>query len=223
MKVYKLMFLLTIAILISCEKDSFDFNNNECIDGSGMVVTESRDLGNFHSILNTVYADILITQGPVEDIIIEAQSNILEELETSVQNGQLIVETDRCIDIDQAIKIFITIPEIRKLSLIGVGDFIAENEFNIDDLEVLISGSGNVSLKGEATTLDITLTGVGDVRAYDMTVNICNVVITGVGNVEVFVNDKLDVTISGVGSVYYRGNPIVNSTITGTGNVVNDN
>ncbi len=47
--------------------------------------------------------------------------------------------------------------------------------------------------------------------------------ISGVGNCEVRVNNSLYVTISGVGFVHYKGNPTVQSNISGVGNVIDDN
>jgi hypothetical protein len=67
------------------------------------------------------------------------------------------------------------------------------------------------------------MTGVGNIEAYEMKVNTCNVTLTGVGDCKLYVLDQLNVTITGVGYVYYKGDPVINSKITGLGKLIDDN
>jgi len=122
-----------------------------------------------------------------------------------VVNQTLKVGLDKDVSIDQheEIRFEITIPEINDIELVGIGDFVLSGE--------------------DPTELTITLTGVGNIRAFEMKVNICNIILTGVGDCEVYVIDELNVTIAGVGKVYNKGNPSVNSTITGLGQLINAN
>lgn len=138
-------------------------------------------------------------------------------------NDELNLKLNRCEDISQAVKVHITVPEINSLTLTGVGDFIAQNDFDLTDLKIVLTGVGDFILKGTTTTLDITLSGVGDVKAFDINSDVCNIDITGVGDAEVFVVNELNVTITGAGKVYYKGNPTINSNITGTGSIVDSN
>ena len=223
------LFLLFVALLtLSCSVDvnndfPDNFSPNSCLDGQGSIVSETRLLADFHSINSTIFADIHLTQGPNEDIIIEAQQNILRELNTTVVEGELRLTLDRCVDIIQPVKVLITIPEINNLTLTGVGDFIAINDFDLTELNVVLTGVGDFNLKGTTTAMDITLTGVGDVKAFDLNSDMCDIDITGVGDAEVFVNDELNVTITGIGSLFYKGNPTITSNITGTGSIVDSN
>lgn len=225
MKIFRYFLLLFMVSFLSCNNDD-DLNilpQNNCLMGQGTIVSETRSLPTFHSVVNTVFADVLITQGPEEDIIIEAQQNILQELNTRVVNGELRITVDRCIDINQAIKVHITIPEIRNLALTGVGDMIAQNNFDVNNLRIALTGVGDFVLKGTTTSLDIALTGVGNVRSFQLISTDCDVLISGTGDAEVFVNHQLNVIITGTGSVFYKGNPLINSTITGIGSVVDAN
>lgn len=229
MKILKFISLLVVLLTLSCSSDvninlpDNNFPPNNCLDGQGLIISEPRTLADFHSINNTIFADILLTQGPKEDVIIEAQQNILTELKTSVVNGELRLMLDRCIDSSQAMKVHITIPEIRELTLTGVGDIIAQNDFDLVDLDVTLTGVGDFDLQGTTTTLDILLTGVGDIKAFDLNSDICDIVISGKGDAEVLVNDTLDATISGIGTVFYKGNPVITSNISGTGDIINSN
>jgi hypothetical protein len=109
------------------------------------------------------------------------------------------------VSIEQAeeISFDITIPEISSIKLVGVGDYI-------------LSGD-------DQDELTIFITGVGNVKAFDVEVRICNIIFTGVGDCEVNVRDSLTIDIYGVGNVYYIGNPAISSTISGVGALINAN
>jgi len=224
MKKIRFIFLLTILFCLSCTNNDTDFpHGNNCLTGVGTIVSETRNINNFHSINSTIVADIFLTQGPQEDIIIEAQQNILQVLKTEIVSGELRLSTNQCIDLLQRVKVHITIPHIKNLTLTGVGDIIAQNDFDLNGLNVVLTGVGDIILKGATSTLDILLTGVGNVKSFDLNADICEVTLTGVGDVEVFVNDELKVTLSGVGKVYYKGHPSITANITGSGSVVDAN
>ncbi len=218
--------LLFAASPLGCNSDDSGntlFDGDNCIRVSGAVITEERDLSNFHSIVNTIPADIFITQGNLEAIVVEAPSDIMEELETTVENNTLSIEIDRCVEDLENVRISVTIPEIRGLTLTGVGNMETVEDISTEELDVVLTGVGQFNLSGEATTFNITLTGVGNVNAFDLMTNTCTISITGTGNAEVNVSEELNATISGVGFVYYRGNPVITANITGEGAVIDAN
>ena len=233
MKIFNLITSIIVLLCVSCDNDvnvdfpdfpNFPPGGNNCLAGQGAVVTETRSITNdFHSINSFLFADILVTQGPKEAIRIEGQKNIIDQINTVVINGELRLTLDRCVNIADAIRIHITIPEIERLTLLGAGEIIAQNDFELTELEITLSGTGDFSLRGTVNDLDIVLSGVGDVDAFDLIADTCDVNITGVGDVEVFVNDELNVTITGTGNLYYKGDPTIDSTITGTGSVIDAN
>ena len=191
-----------IFLFNGCEKEDNGTNN---ITGVGDVVTETLDLSSFQSIKNTGVANIYVTVGDTQSVVLKAQQNIIDVITYEVNNSTLEIgiQNNTSINESKGIVFEITIPEIDKIELIGVGDF----ELSSDSQDELY----------------IILTGVGTVRAYDLEVNVCHITSTGVGNCQVRVNNTLNVTITGVGSVYYKGNPTINSTITGLGKLVDAN
>lgn len=225
---FKYLIVLATLLSFSCGGDinvSYpdNFSNNHCLNGLGSIVNEMREVPDFQRIRSTIFADILLTQGPKEDLIIKAQPNILRELTTEVANGELTLRFNRCVNITQPVAVLITVPEIRFLTLTGVGDIIAQNNLDLNDLTLNLSGVGDINLGGSATNLDVLLSGVGAVRVFDLITEDCIIVISGSGDAEVTVNDNLDVTISGSGTVYYKGNPTIHSSITGVGKLVDSN
>jgi hypothetical protein len=78
-------------------------------------------------------------------------------------------------------------------------------------------------LEGTGDELDFNLSGSGELKAFGMQMNEADVVISGSGDAEVRVVNRLSARISGSGNVLFRGNPVVNSTITGSGRVIDAN
>lgn len=227
MRIQRYFYTITVLILLACNNDDGTDNplivGDNCLRGTGPVVTETRDLGNFSRILSSVPANISISQGPVEPVRIDAPSNIFEVLITTVNNNTLDIRINECIEDLDNVHIFVTIPDIERLVLAGVGNINTSEAIDVDDLELSLTGVGNFSLKGRTENLNINLTGVGNINAFQFISDTCNINITGVGDAEIFVNDELNVTISGAGTVFYLGMPTVSSFITGNGSVIDAN
>jgi hypothetical protein len=70
---------------------------------------------------------------------------------------------------------------------------------------------------------DITISGSGNVHAFDMLTHLTSVTISGSGTCEVTADSVLNVNISGSGDVYFKGYPTLNSSISGSGTIHNAN
>lgn len=206
------------------------------IRGEGPVVSEQRPLDAFYSIKNSISADIYLSQGPQEDIRIEAQDNILANLNTSVSNGRLNIHFDEPVRSHKKVKVYITIPVVREVTVSGSGTVNstevlegqelainvsgsgeASMQVEMQEVEANVSGSGDIRLQGEAGRLRTRISGSGEVHALDMPVQEAEVYVSGSGDCSLDVSNRLDVQISGSGDVSYRGRPAISSGISGSG------
>jgi hypothetical protein len=91
---------------------------------------------------------------------------------------------------------------------------------NTNSLKSLISGSGNILLKGNASSHEIDITGSGDVDAPELRTEVTRVSISGAGDAKVYADRELDTNINGSGNVFYGGNPEkFSKQISGTGKI----
>jgi len=210
-----------IVSLISCEDD----NNppNDCLKGSGSTITETKTVSSFHSIEATVVGNLYISQGPTQELTITTHPNVMAELETSVVNHVLKIGTDRCISDIEKLDVFITIPDIESITFAGVGNIESENDWDLDNLSVTFSGVGTTLLSGNTDNFNYTLSGVGDLMAFNLSTKSSSIVISGNGNAEITATENLNVVIAGNGHVSYKGNPNLTSNISGNGSVINAN
>jgi len=210
-----------------------------CIDGSGTVVPESRDVGSFQDISLAMPATLTVRNGEIPGLLIEADENILPLISSTVREGTLAITYTRpCVLPSETVRITATAPVIREISILGIGRIQSDGLLRSESLAARITGSGDMDLDIETTTLATTITGTGNVKlagtAQAHTISLpgagtvdatalqterTTVEILGSGNAKVNATQSLTVKITGAGTVLYAGNPQVEQTITGTGSV----
>lgn len=226
------LFLFLLISFTACEK----------IEGDGPMITEDRTQNNFSGIDLRVSGNVYFQQLPTYKVQVTAQRNVLDVLETYVSNGRLVIrfENDVRVRTQVDIAIHISAPDINSLRVSGSGDIYAAAPVHATNMEMDISGSGNITLHQlDADYIDAGISGSGDINidhgvitderlkiSGSGNIDLANIVArnantntTGSGDIRVHVTDRLEVTIKGSGSVYYHGNPIINSDVSGSGRI----
>lgn len=235
-----LVSLIWLFLTSSCVH-LFDFDN-DCVNGSGSVISENRFVSNFDRVSLSGSGKVFVTQGEETDVVIKGQPNILNEIKTEVKDGELRIGNRRCIRSYTEIEVYITTPNIRALNISGSGYIQGQNDWLVNDLELkvsgsgkiqvsavgddfkaFISGSGDIQIEGASQTFTTTTSGSGNIKAFGLSTQDCESTISGSGDVEILVSDKLQARISGSGNVRYKGSPSIQSAISGSGRVINAN
>jgi len=240
------MFLLAITLfmvsLSSCVFDDDDGSIFNCVNGQGQVISQQLNVAPFTGIAIEGSMDVFITGGAEQNVVVEAQENIIPEIDLDVENGVWEIDFEDCVRDLKDVKIFITIPELNYIRISGSGDVISENilatetmvlrisgsgdmDLGLDvvNLDAEISGSGDMTFEGLADNFVMQIRGSGDFNAFSLDAINGEVEISGSGNARVRVSEILQVKISGSGNVFYKGNPIIDAQITGSGDVINAN
>lgn len=227
--------LFTLLVLFSSCTDTW----MNCIRGNNDVEEDYRSINNFDEIEVDGSFDVYVTIGPVTEVVVEAEENLLDYIETKVHDGKLEIDTrrNRCIRNNEPMRIYVTTPSLDRIELDGSGMIECEGvvadmlEVNLDGsgdifvdviaeyVEADISGSGEIELDGFAEEVDFKISGSGEINALDLQTEEAFTTITGSGDIFVHVLELLDIKITGSGDVYYTGNPVVNTIITGSGSV----
>jgi hypothetical protein len=201
----KIFFLTLLFInLIACDEDGV-FDSNERVTGAGEIKTQELYLDDFAAVDLEGVANVYITTGKKQNVSFTAYENLLKYMKASVVGDELIIKFRDNISVNsvEEIRVDISLEEIEKITLSGVGNFYLTGP--LQDF------------------IEIELNGVGNVEAYNLPVYTANVDINGTGNVEVRAKDMLEVDIDGLGNVYYQGAPEITADINGLGEIVNDN
>lgn len=210
-------------------------------------VLEDRPVTMFRSISNKGPFNVIITMGSNEAVRVEADPTIIKYVETVVEPWFPLVLQIRFSNLlynqpippyRGAINVYVSAKALSNIENQGSGPINLTPMLNANDVQILISGSGDVQVPMEVTSLNIVQSGSGDFfttgKAKNANINISgsgnfhgkdlrtqqtNVNIQGSGNADVYCENSLSVGIDGSGNVRFGGQPRLNQQINGSGSV----
>ena len=175
LKAIALLALPTVMFLASCDPNA--------IKGNGDVLTETRNVQDFNGIDVSVSGDVHVTQGQTFKVIVRAEENLLPYLETEVQNGSLHIYFSHNVrDVDD-LEVEITMPELKKVQVSSSSHLHTHGTFN-----------GN--------TLNLGMSGSGEIKLSDIDFQYINADVSGSGNIQLIgIGKELDANVSGSGTI----------------------
>lgn len=193
----KNLFFLAIAIisisLTSCQ---------DIIRGEGMVVTETFELDDFDKIELKASYDVIIKQGTTQEVVVEGQQNLIDRVELNVSGSNLELDLQNGSYRNMDLKVHITVPTLEKVFNNASGDITIE-EFEAEDLEFLIKGSGDINATDIIIVSDkmiMDVDGSGDMELDDLVADEVDAFIDGSGNLEVKDGSTKELEIKNTGS-----------------------
>ncbi len=160
-------------------------------------------------------ADITYIQGPVAKLTIEAPKAVLDAIE--VENGTISRDGDQ--DWDGTLKVILTAPNVHQFELGGVQS-LTLRQFDQQDLEINLSGTGSVTGRGKVKALSLDISGAGSADLSGMQMDDADVSLSGAGSAKLGPRASANIAISGIGGVELTRKPASLSTsISGLGQV----
>lgn len=208
--------------------------------------SENREVSSFSEISLRIPGTVHLEQGSRQSLRIEAKPSTLEDIVTEIKGGTLVIRFKSNNSIfgtfnQGKIDIYITATEIGGLAVSGSGDIIAGSGLESGNLDLTVSGSGNISLKnldaervkaaisGSGNVLidqgnigdefSVAISGSGSVKAGNTESRAADVKISGSGNCSLKARETLKARVAGSGNIKYSGNPQVDSSVSGSGTV----
>ena len=211
---------LTGCVFVNGRPYGLDFDGGTRLQGSGEIVEEVRQPGDFHALELGVPAEVHVKVGHEPRVVLRGDDNLLEKVETSVRNGRLEIEPRRGyrLRFRHGLEIEVHCPELASLEVEGSGE-VRVDAVDAEHLQLSIEGSGTVFAAGTASELDVSIEGSGEFLLGELRSREASVSIEGSGEVMLSVSDRLRYSIEGSGDIGYRGSPDVAGTIEGSGNV----
>ena len=209
----KKLILLSILLIVGCSS----IKNN--IQGSGNIISESRELNNFTSIILLGSIDVNIKTSESNNCVVVADDNLIPYIKTEVVNNKLNISLNESYSSEEKLVVNINTPNYDEVSLSGSGN-INILDFKNNNLSLNISGSGNITGNGEVETLVVKINGSGNLMSKEIKSKSATITINGSGDGEVFASDSISTKINGSGNIKNFGNPEnVDSIINGSGNI----
>lgn len=223
---------MTVLVMSSCRK----------VIGTGPVITEVRSTTGFTTIAMSLSGNVYYRQDSVYKVELQAQQNILNIIETSVKNNELLLKFKNNVYVRRHEDIVVTIsaPSVEAFRISGSCDFRTSGDLTpancklvisgsgsitvpklvTNNLEATISGSGGIRISGGSVThQDLRISGSGSMDHAELAAKTSKTSTSGSGTMKVYTSDRLEAHISGSGNVYYRGTPVVSASNSGSGKV----
>ncbi len=216
--------ILLTAIFVSIISGSCIFTGS--VEGNGKVVDEARDLGDFDKISVTRGMNVYIIQGTNQKIVVSADENLLDVIETKVSDGTLKVSCNRGIRKAAANKVLVTIPDIDLIKATAGSNIFAEDTLNLKKLEIKSTAGSNVKLllnteeltvsavagsniflNGTSESFNAKANSGSNLKAGDLRTSNCDLKASSGANIWINVQKELSAKVSSGANVFYSGNP----------------
>jgi hypothetical protein len=207
-----------------------------------MEVTEQREVSSFTRVDFRGIGRLVLSQGEKQSVAVTASEAVVSHVRTEVREGVLIVSVRwwpgllfRISEI-HTLEVRLVVEELAGLKVSGAGTVESRERIQVKEMDIHLSGAGEIHLElhgrrigthltgagrvvlwGEADEQDIRLTGAGSIQTERLVTRSAQVHASGAGECRVHATDSLDARLSGAGSIRYVGNPQIQSRVTGMG------
>lgn len=209
------------------------------VKGNGNVVEEEREVTGFNGIKTSRGVNVYISQGDGEKVVIEADENLVDIIETDVENSILKVTTRRRIREATSTKVFVTFRELEEVKAFAGSNVYSEKAVragNMDvsasagsnikldvaanKMEVSASAGANIFLEGTAREISVHASAGSNVKAEGLVTEVCRAKAGSGANIYITVEKEMEGRASSGGNVFYSGNPQqINASSSSGGNV----
>lgn len=220
--------LTVILVLVSILISSCWFLGPS-IKGNRTVTEQTRQVDEFDQIKVSRGMNVYITQGNPAKVVVIADSNLHEIIETKVEGGVLKITAKEIIRSAKEKKVMVTVEKLSGVEATSGGNawsqspILSENlelegtsggnltmEINARLLKVDCTSGANIRLSGLAKEAEMKVSSGGNIKGEALKADHCNMRASSGGNVSSAVVDQLDASASSGGDIVYYGEP--NST-----------
>ena len=196
------------------------------IKGNRNVTEEIRQVGEFDQIKVSRGMNVYITQGSPAKVVVIADNNLHEVIETTVEGQVLIITTKENIGSAKEKKVMVTVDKLSGVAATSGANVWSQSSIISDDLKLHANSGANVTLEVNAKILNadcssganIKLSGLAkeaeletssgaNLKGEALKADQCSMRASSGGNVSSTVIEKLDAKASSGGSVVYYGEP----------------
>ena len=226
---------MSLLIMMFCSL-SLIAQKHGTVNPSGNIITRDVNVNSFNSVRAEGLYELILTQGDMESVKIEADDNLQDLFKVSNDGSTLVIDmpelknnninfNDENRNHKLNLKVYVTFKQLTGLDVGIIGsvrcttplkaDAFKIDSKNVGNIELKLAadkltinnkGVGNITLTGSANNAIITNAGVGKFNGEDLIVQTMDINNSGVGNADVHVEKDLKVKESFLGKVTNSGN-----------------
>lgn len=213
-----LLVMVSICLLQSCEVKR----------GSGNIEKQERKTGEFSKVDVGGSIEVIIRRGDRNKVTVEADDNILEDIETIVSGGELNIGFRDRVSVNNAhVKVYVETPGLTAVnasasSSVNIEDILSSDktihfeasssasvqaEIDAPAAELEASSSGKIVLKGRTKDLRAEASSAGSIEAAELLSENARAEASSGASIQIHASLKLNAEANSGGSVSYRGEP----------------
>lgn len=212
--------------------------------GSGSIETQTRNHKNFKAVSASGSFEVKLKQGNTYKVLIEADDNIMDDIETEVNGDKLIIEFRDNLRLNNiTAKVFVEAPEFTFIGGSASADIESENSLqsnkeinikassaaainlmvNAPAIEAEASSGGSILLTGKTKSIDLQASSGAHLNADELLAENAKVQASSGSEINLHASVNLNAKASSGASVKYRGNATVSQQASSGGSIVRMN
>ena len=228
MKNLVILFFVVLGF-ISCQYKS----------GSGNIITETRKSENFKAISISGGFEVELRQAPEVEVVVEADDNLMEYIETKVRKEELVIRLDDLNVHDAHLKVFIAAPSVNALKTSAGAEIVVKDmlksgnvvrlkassgsqiKTSVDAPEVRAdaSSAGNIEISGRTRDFYAETSSGSPISAGELLSENTEAGASSGSTAKVHASVKLHAKASSGASISYRGSAVVSKETSSGGSV----
>lgn len=185
------------------------FNYRQTADCSSLQITTDENLFAYLSV--EVKEGRLVIGSTKEELYLRPTRFVINGASTSLRKVSISGSMDFVADHPLTIS-------TGDFSLSGMGD-LKLLDIRCDTLSCDVSGKGSLYVVGKASVADYEVSGIGHVYAFGCESDEVDCEVSGIGSMELTANRRLNAETSGIGKIRYRGTAKSHASVSGLGRV----
>jgi hypothetical protein len=206
------------------------------VRGDGEVVEEVREVGRFNAVEVTSGMNVHFVQGDVSKVVVVADKNLLEIIETRVSGNVLEIKALANIWSASSKKVIITTNNLNEIQGTAGSNLYTDGRLFVEHLklrasagsnlkmdiegqsvEVSVSSGANVYLEGKAKNLIVRTSSGANMKAEEFHAEISDIKVSSGANVWITTMKELTAHASSGGNIFYYGSPGKTNTSSSSG------
>jgi len=206
------------------------------VKGNGNVTEEVRQVAEFDQIHVSRGMNVYVSQGSPAKVVVIADNNLHEVIETKVEGGILKVYVNENIRWAKEKKVMVTVEKLTGLETSSGSNAWSQNQIMSENLEMKASSGANITMdvnakylkadcssganikiSGLAKDADLETSSGANLKGEELKAENCKMKASSGGNVSSTVNGRLEAKASSGGNVVYYGEPTETDVNTSSG------
>jgi hypothetical protein len=139
------------------------------IKGNGNVVEQTRKVKDFKKIDVSRGMNVYISQGEFVKVVVKADENLLEVIETKTEDDVLVIRATQNIRNATSKKVFITVPNLEEIEASSGSNIFSETKLVFKELEVSTSSGSNITLEINSEKTDFSASSGSNIKLHGIT------------------------------------------------------